>query len=254
MKFTCIIATLNASRLLVRALGSVLGQSYGNYELIVQDGGSTDDTPDLLRRYGSRIDWRSETDAGVYDAWNKALDRATGDWAVFLGSDDFLLAGDVLARSRDCLIGMPSAVDFVYGNLALGKDGRPKTRVVSSLSVIYSQFFLGVGLPFSATFVRMETLQRHRFDPSFHIAGDLEFTLRCLSGRNVARMPHYVSFMEHGGLSNNPEYAPLLREERKRILREQVIPKAGLIAECCLEHLDEEENPSSMRDIRHSQN
>ncbi|MCL1940139.1 MAG: glycosyltransferase [Desulfovibrionaceae bacterium] len=242
MKFSCIVATLNSSRLLSRALGSVLSQSHGNYELIVQDGGSTDNTLDLLRRYGSRVDWRSEADAGVYDAWNKALDRATGDWALFLGSDDFLLAGDVLARSRDCLAGMPPAVDFAYGNLALGTDGRPKTRIVSSLSVIYSQFFLGVGLPFPSTFVRMETLKQHRFDPSFRIAGDLEFTLRCLNGLNVARMPHYISFMEHGGLSNNPQYAPLLREERKRVLREQIVPKAGLIAECCLRHLDEEEN------------
>ena len=239
MKFTCIVATLNSPRLLGRALGSVLSQSYGNYEIIVQDGGSKDGTLDLLRRYGSRIDWRSEADEGIYDAWNKALDRAKGDWAVFLGSDDFLIAGDVLAQSRDCLAEMPPAVDFVCGNLALGKDGRPKTRIATPLPDLYSRFFLGVGLPFPATFVRMEILQRHRFDPSYRIAGDLEFTVRCLNGFNVARMPHYVSFMEHGGLSDNPEYAHLLREERKRVLRERVIPKANLIAECCLRYLDE---------------
>ena len=240
MKFTCIVATLNASRLLNRALGSVLGQSYSSYECIVQDGGSEDGTLDLLKRYGRRIDWRSEADAGLYDAWNKALDRATGDWAVFLGSDDFLIAGDVLARSRDCLAAMPPSVDFVYGSLALGKDGRPKTRIVTPLPVLYSEFFVGAGLPFPSTFVRMETLKRHRFDTSYRIAGDLEFTVRCLNGFNVARMPHYVAFMERGGLSDNAENASLLREERKRVLREQVIPKAGLIAESCLRYLDEE--------------
>ena len=239
MKFSCIVATLNAERLLARTLGSVLEQSYGNYEIIVQDGASGDGTLELLGRYGSRIDWRSEADAGVYDAWNKALDRATGDFAVFLGSDDFLLAGDVLERSRGVLEKLPSAIDFAYGSLALGTDGRPKTRIASPLSATYSRFFLGVGLPFPSTFVRMETLRRQRFDPSFRIAGDLEFTVRCLNGRNVARLPHYVSFMEHGGLSDSPQHAPLLLEEKKRILREQIIPKAELIAQCCLAYLDE---------------
>lgn len=240
MKFSCIVATLNSSRFLARTLGSVLSQTYGEYEIIVQDGGSSDGAQEILDRFAKRVDWRSEPDSGIYDAWNKALERASGDWAVFLGDDDFLIAGDVLERSRACLAALPPEAEFAYGNLALGKEGRPKTRIVNSLSSMYSKFFLGVGLPFPATFVRLETLRRHRFDTSFRIAGALDFTARCLNGRNLARLPHYVSFMEHGGVSDNPKYAPVMYEERARVLREHIIPKAGMIAEACLRHLGED--------------
>ena len=241
MKFSCIVATLNSSRFLARTLGSVLSQTYGGYEIIVQDGGSTDATPEILSRFAKRVNLRSERDSGIYDAWNRALERASGDWAVFLGADDFLIDDGVLERSRECLAVLPASVDFAYGSLALGKDGRPKTKIVNSLASMYSKFFVGIGLPFPATFVRMETLKRYGFDPSYRIAGDFAFTARCLTGDNLARLPHYVAFMEHGGISDNPAHASVMHEERSRVLREHIIPKASLIAGCCLKYLDEKD-------------
>lgn len=239
MKFTVIIAVMNGEKYLGRCLNSVLSQTWPEYEIIVRDGGSTDGTPDILKTYSRRINWRAEPDDGIYDAWNKALEAATGDWAVFLGADDFLIATDVFERSRECLATLPPHVDFAYGNLALGTDGRPVTRIVNTPLAVYSGFFKGVGLPFPATFVRVETLRKYGFDPSYKIAGDYEFTVRCLMQDNIAHLPHYVAFMEHGGVSDSPASAVRLTEERARVLREAVIPKAELIASLCLAHIED---------------
>lgn len=244
MKISIITACLNASRFIRRAVNSVLSQSHGNYEILVQDGGSTDGTLEALAPYAKRIKLVSEADSGIYDAWNKAVQRASGEWALFLGADDFLLNERVLADSCALLATLPDCVTMAYGNIALGSNGRPKTKMVTPLDVVYSAFLRGVGLPFAATFTRLPLLQHLLFDPSFRIAGDLDFTLRALRGDNIVHLPHFVTFMEHGGISDNPASAPLLYKERRRIIRTRVLPKATLIAEACLHYLHDE-NPST---------
>ncbi|MDR0339738.1 MAG: glycosyltransferase [Desulfovibrio sp.] len=237
MRFSIIMAVLNGARFLQRALNSVLTQTSDSYEIIVQDGGSADGSLEILKAYEKRAALVSEPDNGIYDAWNKALVRAGGDWALFLGADDFLISENALRQSEAYLSRVPPHVDFVYGNLALGREGRPKTKISSSLASVYSQFLLGIGLPFPATFVRVETLKRHGFDPSFRIAGDLDVTARRLGPDNVLHMPHFVTFMEHGGISDNPAFADRLLEERQRVLRRHILPKASMIAERCLAYL-----------------
>lgn len=250
MKYTVITACLNGARYLERTLHSVLTQDYGNYEIIVQDGGSTDTTPLILERYARRINARSEPDSGIYDAWNRGLERANGDWVIFLGADDFLIGGDVFSRCAPILGSLPPHVDSAYGALARGVDGRPKLRIRSSLTSIYSGFFQGWGLPFAATFTRISTLRRYGFDPSFTIAGDFDFTARTLAPGNIARIPHFVSFMETGGVSDSDAHDERLLEERSRILRDHIIPKAPLIAESCLAYLDESRTAEDLRTNR----
>jgi glycosyltransferase involved in cell wall biosynthesis len=77
---------------------SILRQDYPNIEHIVLDGGSSDGTVDVLRKYDDRIAlWKSEPDRGIYDAWNKGLALARGEWICFLGADDEFLSGAVSA-------------------------------------------------------------------------------------------------------------------------------------------------------------
>jgi glycosyltransferase involved in cell wall biosynthesis len=87
-----IIVTYNAASTLQNCLDSIYSQSYSPIEIIVIDGRSTDDTTAILQANNQRIHyWRSEPDAGIYDAMNKALTYITGDWVYFLGADDELL-------------------------------------------------------------------------------------------------------------------------------------------------------------------
>lgn len=90
---TVVTVVFNAAPVLRQALDSVRSQSYDAIEYVVIDGGSTDGTLDLIRRHDGDIDyWISEPDRGIYDAMNKALAVARGDWLLFLGADDELLA------------------------------------------------------------------------------------------------------------------------------------------------------------------
>src|ERR1700722_15718402 len=95
---TVITAVYNGQPYVAGCLESVLRQDYPNIEHIVLDAGSNDGTVDVLRQYDDRIAlWRSEPDRGIFDAWNKALLEAHGEWICFLGSDDEFLPGAVSA-------------------------------------------------------------------------------------------------------------------------------------------------------------
>lgn len=91
---TIVVVTFNAAEVLERCLQSILQQPFKNYQLLVFDGQSTDDTIDILHKYNKYISyWQSEPDKGIYDAMNKALAFVKGKWIYFLGADDQLLPG-----------------------------------------------------------------------------------------------------------------------------------------------------------------
>lgn len=118
-RLTIGIVTLNAAAVLERALASVLRHKSPQIELVVLDGGSTDGTQSILQRHDADIDlWRSEPDAGIYDAMNKLLRLATGDWLLFLGADDELLASPQQLL-RHCT--QPDAV--YYGDVRIRASG-----------------------------------------------------------------------------------------------------------------------------------
>jgi glycosyltransferase involved in cell wall biosynthesis len=96
---TFVLAIFNASKTLTQCLNSVAQQSCKDFELVVIDGGSTDGSVEILRSQASHFAyWTSEPDRGVYDAWNKALQHARGEWICFLGADDYLWSSDVVQQ------------------------------------------------------------------------------------------------------------------------------------------------------------
>ena len=89
-----VVVTLNAEEHIEDCLRSIVNQACQNLEVIVFDGGSQDRTIEILKKYDSTISyWQSEPDKGIYDAMNKAVDLARGQWFYFLGADDRLLPG-----------------------------------------------------------------------------------------------------------------------------------------------------------------
>lgn len=99
VKISIITITLNSERYLEQTITSILEQTYTNKEYIIIDGGSTDSTLDIIRKYESKIDcWISEPDDGIADAMNKGISLATGDHFLFIHSDDYLLNSTVLER------------------------------------------------------------------------------------------------------------------------------------------------------------
>jgi glycosyltransferase involved in cell wall biosynthesis len=117
---TVITAVLNGAQSIERSMSSVIGQTFSSFEYIIIDGGSRDNTVDILRRYEDSIEyWVSEPDRGIYDALNKGVAVARGEWLYFLGADDLLVDPRVLEkvfdRSRDTL--------FIYGDVLYGDSG-----------------------------------------------------------------------------------------------------------------------------------
>lgn len=96
MLISIIIATYNASKTLKTCLDSIVPQLCSGTELIIVDGGSKDNTNDIIKSYGDKVSVHiSEPDKGIYDAWNKGVALSNGDWIMFIGADDVLLPNAV---------------------------------------------------------------------------------------------------------------------------------------------------------------
>ncbi|SBV98951.1 Glycosyl transferase family 2 (fragment) [uncultured delta proteobacterium] len=238
MKYSIVIAVMNGAETLRKTLGSVFTQTYPGWEIVVQDGGSTDGTLAILKDCGKDVDWRSEPDTGIYDAWNKALDRVTGDWVLFLGADDCLLHRHVLAQCGPYLAALPDDILFAYGTLLMsnGPDDKTALRISRSLHAVYHQILQDMPMPFPATFIRSSAFRGQRFDTRYAIAGDYEFAARLATRSNIARLPVWVAYMLRGGISDNPATAQKLFRERDRILRTVVASRAGEFVQGLADH------------------
>ena len=122
-KLSIIIVTLNASSDLDKTLKSIFDQSYSDYEIVIIDGQSTDDTLSIIQNFEPRIDyWTSEPDEGIYDAMNKGLAAATGEYVQFLNAGDCFVDGEVLGRVFSEVDHRPT---LIYGAInILHTDGR----------------------------------------------------------------------------------------------------------------------------------
>ncbi|NDV95254.1 glycosyltransferase [Dysgonomonas sp. 521] len=113
--FSIIIPTYNSSKTVGNCINSILTQTYTDYEILIMDGLSTDNTLDILNSYQDiRIHVISEKDNGVYDAMNKGIEKSRGEWLYFLGSDDYLYDNAVLSDISDYIKEKDS--DIVYGD------------------------------------------------------------------------------------------------------------------------------------------
>jgi glycosyltransferase involved in cell wall biosynthesis len=228
MKYSINTATYNSETFLERSLATILSHSYPDFEWVIQDGGSTDHTLDILKKYpDARMSIRSEPDSGIYDAWNKAVARATGDWAIFLGGDDFFLHQDILAHCHRHIRRLDKRILFAYGALVWLRGNNVEDRQVYSLCELYRRFTYNVGFPFAATFIRLKLLQRCPFDAErYKIAGDYDFVARFVTPDNVARIPVLSVGMERGGVSSSPEHNSLMLNEIRRVIHERVLPRS----------------------------
>ena len=123
-QISVITISYNAVNEIENTLLSVINQKYSNIEYIVVDGGSNDGTVDIIRKYENYIDkWISEPDNGIYDAMNKGIDMASGEWLNFMNSGDMFLNDMVLENvfSKD----YPDSISFLYSNYWLSdKQGK----------------------------------------------------------------------------------------------------------------------------------
>jgi len=133
-KVSVITVVYNAVDLLERTIINILAQTYSHIEYIIIDGGSTDGSLDIIKKYADQIDyWISEADNGLYDAMNKGLKAATGDWVWFINAGDLIYSDDTTARifdkfgtEGDIYYGDTMLVDSRYQEIGLRRLRPPK--------------------------------------------------------------------------------------------------------------------------------
>ncbi|MDD2685733.1 MAG: glycosyltransferase family 2 protein [Gallionella sp.] len=217
---TVIVAVFNGVTTLQHCIDSVIQQSYPNKELIIIDGGSKDGTVDLLKKNNDSINyWISEPDHGIYNAWNKALMHAKGEWICFLGADDYFWNDLVLERMTAELVKVPAEISVAYGQVMLiNEAGESLYPVGNPWEIIKGKFMQVMCIPHQGTMHRRSLFERNGiFDESFRVGGDYEFLLRELKSAEAVFIPSIVvAGMRLGGISSTPANSiEMLRDFRR---------------------------------------
>lgn len=206
MTISLVTAVYNNASCIEQCLRSVCNQSFQGFEYIVIDGGSTDGTLDILDSYRSRIDrMRSEPDSGIYDALNKGIRLATGEYIGFLHSDDLFAGTEVLDRLSKRL--QQRATDSIYGDLQYVERKDPRQVVRYWKAGHFSQRKLRWGWmpPHPTFYVRRDVYAKHGlFNTGLRIAADYDLLLRLLGRAQITTqyLPGVLVNMRTGGTSN----------------------------------------------------
>lgn len=215
-KISLVTATWNSAATIEDTLRSVVRQTYGNVEHIVVDGGSSDGTMDIVRKYadeyrsrGLELKWVSEPDNGIYDAMNKGIALASGEVVGLLNSDDFFTSPTVLERVATEFTNPESArIDAVYGDIHYVKPGRLDkcVRYYSSKGFSREKMRMGFMPAHPSFYCRREIYNQYGlFDISFKIAADFEQLLRLIYLHKIKTRYIPVDFvtMRTGGASSS---------------------------------------------------
>jgi glycosyltransferase involved in cell wall biosynthesis len=189
--------SFNQGRFLRRTIDSVLSQDYPRVEYLVLDGGSSDDSVEILRSYGTRFFWLSEKDQGQADAINKGLQRAHGEIIAYLNSDDVLLPGaltSVVAHFQRY-----PGWDLVYGNAYHIDEDDRILRVYPSADYHFERLLQDCCICQPATFWRRGIMDRvGLFDTGLHYALDYDYWMRIgLAGGRLRHVPEFVACSRH---------------------------------------------------------
>lgn len=210
-RVSIIIATFNSQAYLQRAIDSIVAQDYQYKQLILIDGASTDRTLEIISKNDPKIDaWISGPDQGIYEAFNKGVKKATGDWIYILGSDDYLWRSDVLTRMAPSLQSPPQSSRIVYGNVALvSKNGDILLEMGEPWEQARRHFIDRMTLPHQGVFHHRSLFESNGFfNESFRFAGDYEFLLRELKTADAFYVPGIIiAGYQYGGGSSVPQNA-----------------------------------------------
>ena len=202
-KVSIITASYNSEATLEATIESVYNQTYQDIEYIIIDGGSSDKTVSIIQKFeplfSGRLKWISEPDKGIYDAWNKGLEIATGEWIAFLGSDDIYLPDSIhkymnVLISKKCVNFISSKCKLVNSELkTLMIYGKPWGKLMNSYCCIAHVGCMHKRCLFD---------NYGSFNSDYKIAGDYDFLLRVKDVIIPYYLPEITAIVQDGGISN----------------------------------------------------
>lgn len=205
-KFSVITVTYNAEKVLEDTIQSVISQTYHHIEYIIVDGASKDGTLTLIEKYRSHIQKIiSEPDKGLYDAMNKGIELATGDYLCFLNAGDCFHEDDTLQRivHSICSIELP---DILYGETAIvDKDGHfLRMRRLSAPDVLtWKSFKQGMLVCHQAFFVRHTLVEK--YDLHYRYSSDFDWCVRIMKKAHSLHNTHLtiIDYLDEGLTTRN---------------------------------------------------
>ncbi len=170
-----IIVTYNAAAFLRACLLSIKRQTFTNFEVLIFDGGSSDQTLRIIQDFADMITfWKSEPDKGIYDAMNKAVKHASGNWLLFLGADDKLLNG--FSQMAEKLVD-PQTIYYGYCLMAQRQSNKELSEYyVAKLNVCHQ-----------AVFYPKIVFEKYSYNTAYRVYADHALNIRCWGDRNLTK-------------------------------------------------------------------
>ncbi|MFI0425733.1 MAG: glycosyltransferase family 2 protein [Flavobacterium sp.] len=206
--FSVITASFNSERTIYKTIESLLNQTYTNYEYIIIDGNSKDTTLDIIKSFESKFKEKnitykfiSEPDKGIYDAWNKGVKLANGEWISFIGSDDYYL-DNALYNYFEEIKKSSKNINYISSKVMVidskGNNIRTIGKKFNWASIINNMNIAQVG-----SFHKKELFDHIGvFSTDYKIVGDLDFYIRCREVIIPSFFNTVTARMENNGVSN----------------------------------------------------
>lgn len=214
-KITIITVVFNGIKQLKETIESVLNQTSQDFEYLIVDGGSTDGSIELIKTYEHQLKfWISEKDDGIYDAMNKGVKRASGNWVCFLNCGDVFVNHSCL-DSVSSGLSLHQSPDVLYGDiLVYSSDKTPITRIAEDPHNAHKMYFCH-----QSAFVKTTLLRQYPFDLSYPMSADFKFFKICY--RLKCRMVHLkqpLVLYDRNGISNTSRNEGI--KENIRVVKE----------------------------------
>ncbi len=212
-KLSIITINYNNCDGLKKTIESVINQTYSGYEYIIIDGGSTDGSVEIIKEYSDKIDyWVSEPDKGIFNAMNKGILKATGEYYNFMNSGDCFHANDVIEKiiselDKDIVVGK-----YIYGNLSYTWG-----RTSDSISMLD---FVKGGISHQSSFIKKTLFENNLYDENLKIASDWKFYIDVLIFKNCTYKNIDVIVADFDATGISSVASKLNEMERTKILKE----------------------------------
>lgn len=216
MMISVITINYNNKDGLQKTINSVISQTYRNFEWIIIDGGSTDGSRELIKQYSNDVTyWVSESDRGIYNAMNKGIKEAKGDYLLFLNSGDCLATETVMENVAN----LELEKDFAYGIIKIVTVKGAWSLWDIPLEDITGRRFLRATLPHPATFIKRSMFTKFgMYDENYKICADWKFFMDAIlfGQASIQKIPFVISVFFEGGISTKDWLKK--KQERERAI------------------------------------
>ncbi|MBR3040956.1 MAG: glycosyltransferase [Lachnospiraceae bacterium] len=219
MKFSIIVVVYNDLYNLKITCKSIIKQEFDNYELLIVDGNSTDGTQMFLQRLSAKnnhVRYLSEPDKGIYDAMNKGVLHAKGDYIVFLGAGDRFFNNHILCEIEELL---NSGVDVLYGRCVV-TSGKKRGQLIGD-RLSFLNILLDRGVAHQSVFARKNILRKYPFNLNYKAVADQDFMLKVRrKGYLLKYIDKVICYYDGMGFSSSDESIKHSLVDRMSMLKE----------------------------------